>query len=366
MAKHTLFLVHGMGRHEGTAWSDEVWKKLVECSERYRHFRETKALAEYADPVPVGYDGFICGALARWKAQATGFGEFAQANTLRHGDRLDWLAGMSGDDDGFVMGHLADVIIYRFFRHESAHIRANVQLKIFEEIERKRGQDAEAKFSLMAYSLGTAVAHDALAEMGDAPVIGRHVNTFGTRNFRFHSIHMLANLSRLLQTSSKAYESVVRPGARDTKHRYCGEMYCYRHELDPIAKPRAFDPISWGADFEMANVNHYRGWNVHGWLHYLDNPRVHIPLLKSITKASAIKPSMAGAAMNSYPQFGDELENLATAQDRIAELHALAQGIDAEQGLRKNFDALRKMWGGVKDLKDLAGSTWTSLEGVVS
>lgn len=366
MAKHTLFLVHGMGRFEGTQWSDEVWNKLVECSERYPHFRTKKKLEEYAEHVPVGYDGLIRAALASWDAQATTFGEFAQANELCHEDTLDWLTGVSGDGDGFLLSHVADVIIYRFFRHESAQIRANVQLKIFEEIQRKRAHDADARFSLMAHSLGTSVAHDALAELGTAPRIGDDINTFGTENFRFKSIHMLANVSRLLQTEPKAYESVVRPGPNSTQNRYCGRMYCHRHELDPFTKPRPFEPVSWGDDFRMTNLRHYRAWDVHGWLHYLDNPRVHIPLLKSIAKSSAVTPKQTREAVNDYARFGDDLDDLAVAQGKIAELHALAQGINEDKGLKENFDALCKMWDGVKELKDLAGDTWASLEGSVT
>jgi hypothetical protein len=366
MAKHTLFLVHGMGRFEGTQWSDEVWNKLVECSERYPHFQTTKTLEEYAEHVPVGYDGLIRAALARWDTQATTFGEFAQTNELCHGDSLDWLTGVSGNDAGFLLSHVADVIICRFFRHESAQIRANVQLKIFEEVQRKRAQDADARFSLMAHSLGTSVAHDALAELGTAPRIGDDVNTFGTENFRFKSIHMLANVSRLLQTEPKAYKSVVRPGPNSTQNRYCGRMYCHRHELDSFTKPMPFDPVSWGGDFRMTNLRHYRGWNVHGWLHYLDHPRVHIPLLKSITKSGAVTPKQTREAENNYPRFGGDLKNLAIAQGKIAELHALAQGINEDKGLKENFDALCKMWDGVKELKDLAGDTWASLEGSVT
>ena len=323
-------------------------------------------LEEYAEPVPVGYDDFIRAALARWDAEATSFGEFAQTNKLRHADSLDWLAGVSGEDAGFLLSHVADVVIYRFFRLESGQIRANVQLKIFEEIQRKRALDADARFSLMAHSMGTSVTHDALAQLGAAPQIGDDVNTFGTENFRFQSIHMLANVSRLLQTDPKAYESVVRPGPNIRKNRYCGRMFCHRHELDPITKPKPFDPVSWGNDFRMTNLSHYRGWNVHGWLHYLDNPRVHIPLLKSIAKSSAVTPKQKREAVNDYPRFGDDLENLAVAQGKIAELHALAQSIDEDKGLKENFDALRKMWDVLKDLKDLAGDTWAKLEGGVS
>lgn len=366
MTKHTLFLVHGMGRHDSTPWAEEVWDKLVECSERYRHFRTKKKLDEYAEPIPIGYDKFIGAALARWDAQATAFGQFSQANELRQGDSLDWLSGVSGADAGFLLSHVADVIIWRFFRLESEQIRAHVRLKIFEQIDRKRAVDADSRFSLMAHSLGTSVAHDALAALGSAPQIGDNVNTFGTRNFRFQSIHMLANVSRLLQTEPKAYESVVRPGSNSTRNRYCGRMYCHRHELDPITMVKPFDPVAWGGDFQMTNLRHFRGWNVHGWLHYLDNPRVHIPLLKSITKSNAISPKQQRDAVNDYPQFGGDLKNVPAAKVKIAELRALAPFIDEDKGLKENFDTMGKMWDVMKELKDLAGDTWATLEGSVS
>lgn len=363
MAKHTLFLVHGMGVHQGTQWSDEIWKKLVECSERYPHFKERKKLDEYAEPAPVEYDGLVQKTLARWDKNATSFGDFALANGLPGADSLDWLTGVAADDAGFLMSHVADVVICRLFRLESEEIKTNIQLRIFKEIQRKRAQDARARFSLMAHSLGTSIAHDALAEMGVVERIGDDINTFNTQNFRFASIHMIANVSRLLQTKPKAYESVVRPGSNRTKNRYCGRMYCHRHELDPITMPKPFDPVAWGNDFELTNLRHYRGWNVHGWLHYLDNPKVHIPLLKSISKSSAITPRQYREAVNDYPRFGGDLENLAVAQAKISELHGMAQEIDEDKGLEENYLALCKLWTAVEELKDLAGDSWSKLEG---
>ena len=361
MVKHTLFLVHGMGRHEGTQWSDEVWKKLVECSKRYRHF-ESKNLEDYAEPFPVGYDEFVRTALGRWEAEGTAFGEFARGNELRQAGSLDWLMGIAGDDAGFLLSHVADVIVYRLFRHEAGRIQDVVKLAIFEEIARKQSQDANAKFSVMAHSLGTSVAHDALAELGTAERIGDHVNTFGTANFRFHSIHMVANVSRLLQTSPKVYASVVRPGSRTTRKRYCSRMYSHRHELDVFTKPKPFEPVTWGRSFRLTNLRHYRGWNVHGWLHYLDHPRVHVPLLKSITKSSAITPHQEREAVNVYARFGGDLENLAAAKAKLSELHALAQGIDEDNELGENVAALNAVWRGIVELKDIAGDSWAAFE----
>lgn len=365
MTTHTLFLIHGMGNHDGTQWSDEIWKKLVECSNLYKHFQK-KPLDAYAKPFPIAYDVFIRNALDRWDAQASSFRDFVQSNKVETGGSLDWLAGVSADDTGFNISHIADVLIYRILPLEYGQIRANVQLEIFKEIHRKRALDANAEFSVMAHSLGTSVAHDALAELGTSAKIGDDINTFGSENFRFHSIHMIANVSRLLQRSPKAYASVVRPGARRTNSRYCMHMHCYDHELDPFTKSKPFDPVTWGDRFELSKLNHYRGWNIHGWLHYLDNPRVHIPLLKSISKNSAISPKQEREAVNNYPRYGDDLDNLAAAQTKITEIHSLAQDIDHDQGIAVNIDSLNKMWIAINELKDLSGDSWAKLEESIS
>jgi hypothetical protein len=362
MAKHTLFLVHGMGRHDGTQWADEIWQKLVDCSELYPHYQTKKKLVEYAEPAPITYDGFIRQALARWDSQATSFKDFAQGNELQHAGALDWLTGISDDDAGFVASHILDVIIYRFFRLEAGQIRTHVQTEIATIINGKREMDAGAEFSLMAHSLGTSVAHDALAKLGSMERIGANVNTLSTSNLRFKSIHMLANVSRVLQTKPKAYDSVVRPGPRSTKNRYCGRMFCHSHELDPFLFPKPFEPESWGSDYRARHLRHYRGWNIHSWLHYLDNPRVHIPLLKSITKPSAIPPSIEREAVDAYTRFGGDLENVAAAQTKIRELHAVAQEIDEDRGLEENFKTIIKMYNLLVELKEIAGETWATLE----
>ena len=360
--KHALFLVHGMGVHQGPQWSANVWNKLVECSRRYPHFQNTKPLDDYAEPVPVQYDHLIQNALNRWAAQAVDFGNFAQANALPGGDSLNWLAGVSGLEPGFEISHVADVVIYRFLGHESSQIRANIQLKIFQTVQSRLAQDPDAKFSVMAHSLGTSVAHDALAEIGTAPMIGTNVNAFQSSQFKFESIHMLANVSRLLQTQPKVYESVVRPGTGAAQN--CRRMYSYRHELDPFTLPKPFTPVTWGNAFRGKRLSHYRAWNIHGWLHYLDNPRVHIPVLRSISKAAAITQHQEREAVNddNYPQFGGQLQNLAQAQTKIAALGALAHTLDIDKGIKENFALLSEMWKCIKELRDVAGASWDQLD----
>jgi hypothetical protein len=276
---------------------------------------------------------------------------------------LDWLDGVGANDAGFLWTHIADVVIYRYFLQRQGQIRDLVQSKIVTEVESGLAADSSAEFSLMAHSLGTAVAHDSLARLGSSENLGGHVNVLSARNFHFASIHMLANVSRLLQTDFKTYESVVRPGERDGATSYCLRMFCHRHELDPFVKPKPFEPAGWGGRFLLENLDHYRGWNVHGWLHYLDNPLVHIPILNSITRSTAIGRRTQGKAVDAYAQFGESLENVAAAKVQLRELRILAGDISKEQGLEQNFDVLRDMWRVIGKLKDLAGDTWNAIEG---
>ncbi len=369
MVKHTLFLVHGMGEHAGTDWSKEVWDKLVECSKRYPHFQE-HPLDDYAEPCAVEYDSLIRGALARWDQQATDFGEFAKKSQQKipGAGSLEWLSGVSADDAGFVCSHVADALVYRFFANEAGQIRANVQLAIFEQIHEKRSGEngASARFSVMAHSLGTAVAHDALAALGGSDRIENRTNTFSAKNFRFDSIHMLSNVSRLLQRDVDPYTSVVRPCADNAPGSYCDQMYCYRHTLDPFCRPRPYEPTHLGSGFHLEEVDHCRGWNLHGWLHYLDHPRVHIPVLRSISDPSYIGRKLRKKAKREYPKYGGELENVAEARTKLEELRTTVGRIERDNGLRENLTCLLDAFRTVKELKDMAGATWAKLEGSVA
>jgi hypothetical protein len=216
----------------------------------------------------------------------------------------------------------------------------------------------------MAHSLGTAVAHDALAELGGSNTLDGKANTLSAQNFKFASIHMLANVSRILQSSPKVYDSVVRPGTRRQANRYCMKMYSHQHSLDPFTIPRKFAPVTWGPRLEVNDLSHYRGWNIHGWKHYLDHPRVHVPILKELTRATAISSEQLRTAVDAYPQFGGELTNVDTAKGKITELGALAASLDLDKGLDHNFDTLKAMWKLIEELKKVAGETWDQIQEV--
>ena len=349
--KHTLFLVHGMGRHDADWWK-KPWKQLCELSDTYKFFRN-RQLEDLVEPVGITYDDELGKALTRWATEGSKFADFAAAQELRFADDGDWLRNLDDEEPGFELSHVADVIIYRFFKLEAARIRDQVKLEIARKVRERKAEDASARFSILAHSLGTAVVHDALAEFGRMPRIDDHPNTFRAGQFSFRSLHMVANVSRLAQTDPPVYDSIVRPGDRDSAVTYCLNYNNYRHELDPFLLVRPFRPVGFGPRFEDVSVKHVHDWNVHSFSHYLANPRVHVPILNAITRSSAIRRSEFGQRVETTPRFAGEFQGVQDFRDEVAELARLAQLLDEEKPLADNVDTFRKMWAVIGELKTI-------------
>ena len=47
-------------------------------------------------------------------------------------------------------------------------------------------------------------------------------------------------------------------------------------------------------------------------------------------------------------------------------VRGLMQELDADAGLKENFERLKEMWSGISDLKDMVDDTWKKLEGSVA
>lgn len=349
MSKATAFFVHGMGRHEPDEWLTPVWNKLVEVSKRYAFFQRTP-LEDLVDPVAINYDDHMQAALQRWQDAGTEFKEFAKLQNIVDGDSLDWLDGIAEDDAGFALSHVADVVIYRFFGLERNQIQDSVKAQFAQRIHADLEADGARNFHVIAHSLGTAVAHDSLAEMG-VPELNGQVNAFAPPNFRFKSIHTLANVSRVLQKDIKVYESILRPGSAGSATAYCSRLYDYRHHLDPFTLVKPYEPVGWSG-FQHELVKHAHDWNLHGYEHFLDNPRVHIPILKSLRPRS-VKTAERNEAVDQYPRYGGPLQNLNEVEDKLAELAALSQRIDPAQGLAENIGIVMEMWKIIGEIKGL-------------
>lgn len=369
MAERVLMAVHGMGVHE-PGWEQEVRAKLEEVAGRYRAFRDDPtALWQELRLVPVGYDDLLRDTLAEWRTTAGGVLEFVRATELVGAPDLSWLQALADEDPGFFWTHASDVVIYRFFRLQRAAIQASVAKQILDAVPQAPARDFD-RCVVMAHSLGTAVAHDALHLLATRPLAGMP-SAFGALDARFAGIWMLANTSRLLQTDdAKAYESVVHGGPRSSPSTNCGLFRSVSHELDPICIPRRFDPVGWSVRYnQILALDHLRDWNVHGWTHYLDNPRVHVPLLNLALGRNAVAPSEAVKAVDAYERFGGRLKALADVQAVLREAKAELARLHENAELRTYFEvaqSLKDQWERLKPIvQGLADELRQDLEGGV-
>jgi hypothetical protein len=96
----------------------------------------------------------------------------------------------------------------------------------------------------------------------------------------------------------------VRPlSANSGEGTYCDRYYNFRHEFDPFPAVRAFKPAGWGADYRrVEDLRHFHEFNVHDYLHYLDHPVVHIPIIKGLL-GPVIDNAEAQKAVSSYPEL---------------------------------------------------------------
>ncbi|HVS09366.1 MAG TPA: hypothetical protein VMS76_05775 [Planctomycetota bacterium] len=351
--KHIVFLVHGMGRHAPQAWAESVVAKLEESAQRYPFF-QGRSLAQWAEFVPIDYDERITGVLRTWQDSAGPVSAFAAAQDLDFAGGLDWLDGIAAEDADFYWTHIADVVIYRLFRLYRERIRISVVDQIATVLAREFDQHGGATASVIAHSLGTAVTHDALCKLGGAPPANLP-NTLAHPHWAFKHIFMLANTSRVLQSDFKAYTSIVRPGPANSAQAYCSRFHSFHHELDPFTIPRRFAPSNWSTLYRGEELGHFREWNVHGFGHYLDNPRCHVPILRAITRSDAITAAEAGRAVDeaAYPRFGGQFQPLVEARAKLAELSALRHELADDPSLPEALGIVSRGFKLLREIRDV-------------
>lgn len=344
MATSVLFVVHGMGQYE-TGWEAEVRRKLEEVAGRYAAFRaDPAALWQEVELVPVLYDDVLRATIDAWRTHAGGVASFARQHELFGGLDLDWLERFAGEDPSFFWTHAADVVLYRFFKLQRAAVRARVARQILDRVE-ALPNGAFDDCCVLAHSLGTAVIHDTLHTLATSTFDGQ-AHPYGVLDSRFRAITMLANTSRVLQDDIVAYDSVVRGGPRTSKTSNCSQFLSWHHEWDPFTLVKRYAPDLWDERWPANNntfgsVAHFRHWNVHGFDHYLDHPRIHVPLLNLLTGRDAVPRKERLAAVKAYERFGGRLRTIPAIEAKVRELLTAVQGLREDHGLAQVLEAIR-------------------------
>jgi hypothetical protein len=95
----------------------------------------------------------------------------------------------------------------------------------------------------------------------------------------------------------------VRPGPSDDHEYYCASYYNIDHALDPFPMVAPFAPDGWETPPTNIRARHFRDWNVHDLEHYLDNPAVHVPLLRKLAGRRVVGRADERDAVANYAQF---------------------------------------------------------------
>lgn len=326
MPKHLLFLIHGIGVHE-TDWAEAVdgpVKTLQKVSRQYASF-QSRPLEERVEFVPIHYDEIFQEIVSQYQKDANQAEQLDPTGALK--GALSWTASAGEKENNFLWSHIADLAMYRFSPVYRQRVRSHVIAEIAEQLEKTFDADGSAPCSVLAHSMGTAVAHDCLHLLGTVRW-GDRANPLNPSHWRFNHLFMVANTSRFLQNEDgemkKAYESIVRPGPVEDPNSYCATYWNFRHEADPVPFPRMFDPVGW-KNYTSVAIRHYYEANVHSLSHTLLHPRVHIPILRKLTTPKAVTPEEEIAAVNPdrFPPFGGDFAFVQKAKKMAAKLEEI-------------------------------------------
>jgi hypothetical protein len=290
--KHQLFLLHGMGKQA------EGWSAGMETAIRAA-FKNIPAVGtlrfdDFFEFVPLRYDHHFDDLRKQWAKMGKELTKFL--GPLATEGELDATskfivklakAANAFEKDDFIRTHLLDVFLYRFASQSRHTVRTKVADQILKRLE-KLDKASLIRWSVIAHSLGTGVAHDTLHEMFSAP--GKMQTKLGQLVFP-SALVMLANVSRVLESDIDVYTSLVAPGAPADPHRFAVRQYINAfHEFDPIPAPSPFEPVStWPAPavrddalYTHRRISDIEDLDAHAAEHHLRNPRIYGPMFNAL------------------------------------------------------------------------------------
>lgn len=315
MARNIVFLIHGVGQHS-LNWSDIAGgpaNALRAAAKNYSYFAK-QPLDEAVEFVPIRYDDIFDRILSGWAESGRKLREIGGAFSPMVDSGLMFMGKADSGSPAVAIG--GDVPLYKgfkLFRHRVLmRVIADMASTIATRTQTATG--TPPSFHVIAHSLGTTVAHDAIHSLGteawpedsltserDPEGVKKEKGTFDAakatgafRNgtFRFGSLFQVSNTSGLLYTTTVSpLESIVRPG------QYLQTFFNVDHAFDPISKVRPFVlPAAWGAMARPLTVRHLYEPNIHGFAHYLLHPQVHVSIFKQVCPGFQLTPAEKTAA----------------------------------------------------------------------
>ncbi len=339
MAKHKIFLVHGMGEH-GDGWGDDFVEQLSKLYDGFKLLPLFVPFEDLFEFVQVGYNQFFDERRTQWSDDAGQVLALLEAGKLQKSavTEISKIADSTSKDE-FLNTHLLDVFLYRF-TPVGEQVRRHLAGAILDKLAADPGP-----WSIVGHSLGTSLVHDALHQLFTDAVTGPAM-----RRARADLLVMVSNVSRLLeQKGMDVYKTVTHPSADPLKG-VCRHYLNLKHEWDPFTRPREFRPTDDWPDvttrqlgrLRKIEINAFASKNIHSLEHYFGNPKVHVPFFRLLSRPDfipadeldeAVAEYEANTPLGTFEKLQKELRNL-----QISDQATWRQVI---KGFKKFFETLK-------------------------
>lgn len=374
-----VFLVHGIGRH-AKGWSDDPVAALDQALRLYPQcFPAGKKLGDYLEIVEIRYDDIFDLVLQRWDELAQSLP--APAGAFNWTGKVSELLQRANNDGATFARFGGDVLLYGGFAlvARAARLRLNaiVSATIFRaHVEAIAADRNPPKFAVVAHSMGTAVAQDALHQLATgewvverdeiedalpdlvenanlseqqaadlkAVLDGLAADETRTIPVNLTGLFLVSDTSPLLHRAPALYSELrTATGAFD-----CTGFWSINHELDPVSRVGA--GLGGGAvrgDKVDIVVRHIHKRNIHDFAHYLSHPRVHAAIFRRMIpdfSNACFQQAQELAKRDEWKGFGGELAGL-EAQARQRLIDELRNSAAAQRTVEKLRETIEKYFG---------------------
>lgn len=336
MPRHQIFLVHGMGEFE-PQWSDGIEQQLSGFFDAYPILKD-EGWREFFDFKALRYDQVFEAWRQQWRDDAAKVADTLTSLKLDSGAAQSLVqAAQSPTGSSFWQTHVLDVVGYRYMMPVAQEVWRELQTQMLAHLT---SFSSLPDYSVIAHSLGSAVAFEALHAM----ITATPALPSGQRPVHFVAV---SNTARLLwNRTADVYSPVVGPSVTD--HRgLCSHFMNVRHELDPLCQVHGFHPPPprWFSEPSTAArvysdvllpAQDIVQPNVHALEHYLSHPLVHVPLLRRLAGAdSVISTRQASQALEAW-----RAKRLVDAQAQQWRLRLQALLVDESAGFANELKML--------------------------
>tara|TARA_R110001599_G_scaffold89364_1_gene236540 strand:- start:1835 stop:2935 length:1101 start_codon:yes stop_codon:yes gene_type:complete len=315
MSNQTLVLVHGMGSTTEEDFKEEFIDACHGAFQFYDRLKDDSKseIEALADIKIFAYNHVFETSREIWRERTTDIREklkaldggseaFIDDGTVSKIEAIyDTFAG-----DGMFGTHWLDVLLYRYtlLGEDTRCHFAKFLCDVLQD-----NSDGGSRVHVVAHSLGTSVVHDTLAKLYTPDFDFRNYtkpDSINTEHFKLAGLHMIANVSCILESIIDVRRSCVKPGQGGCAHEYLQ----YLNNLDPITLPKRFQPSRSGTwissslwedrRYQSVNTSSLTSGNPHALAHYLANPENSYPLFQRIFPDKGLRDKDFLAAMKAY------------------------------------------------------------------